>query len=517
MDLHDTRPRDIRPHGFRFIALSALSLALWAPGAMGSTSAPTPQAEADADRAMILAADLSAAFKRVAREVTPAVANITAYGPARQRQEFGTPFFDPYTDDMLRRFFGDDWPGLPPRQQPQPRRRGEPLQVPQVRLGTGSGIVVSEDGYLLTNNHVIESATRVEVVLSDNRKFDAEIVGRDPETDLAVLRIDAKGLPAARLGDSDKVEVGEWVLAIGNPFGLSQTVTAGIISAKGRELNASDPRGRRPMFEDFLQTDAAINPGNSGGALVNLRGEVIGVNTAIFTRTGGYMGLGFAIPSSMARSVLEQLKTSGAVARGWLGVGIQDLDHETAASLGFNGTSGALITSVQEGSPAAAAGIKVEDIVLSIDGRPTPSRNALRNIVATTPPGRTVNVEIFRNNERKVIAVTLGSRDEALAAVGGTTGTNNPLGVSVATLTPEIADRINAGNAQGVVVLEIAETSRLRLVGLQVNDVILAINGRPTPNVQTFNQVLSQVDFSRGVRLLIRSQGVDRVVTLTVR
>jgi serine protease Do len=510
------RRESVRGSGasLKFIPMGALSLALFGGGVSASALAGQAGTDAQGDRAMALANDLSVAFARVARDVTPAIVNITTFG---EQQVARGPMIDP-NDEFFRRFFGEAFP-----QQPeQPRgRRGQTQPLPEAQLGTGSGIVVSADGYILTNNHVIERSTRVQVAFADNRQYTATVVGRDPATDVAVLKIEADALPFAKLGNSDAVEVGQWVLAIGNPFGLNQTVTAGIISAKGRTLNGNGTT-RRPggtMFEDFLQTDAAINPGNSGGALVNLKGEVIGMNTAIFTRSGGYMGIGFAIPSNMASGVLEQLRATGTVQRGFLGVGIQDLDPDTAKSLGFEGR-GVLINEITAGGPADKAGLKTEDIVLTIDGRATDSANALRNIIASITPGRSVKMEVFRDGKKQTLEATLGNRD-AQAAAGGApagngVGADNVLGVAVVGVTAADRERLGDERARGVMITEVAADSPVAMLGLRPGDMIVAINRTEITDAATFTAALKSANLAQGIRLRVRSNGAERVATIMI-
>lgn len=524
------------PYALSFLSMSALSLALFGgPGGAHADDRKLPAP--DPDRAMSLAQDLSAAFQRAAKDVTPSVVHIATFVDARQAGPQAMIPGELDRDDFLRRFFGDQAPQLPlqpgvpqPRTNPRGRQfRAAPQEAEQlVRFGTGSGIIVSADGYILTNNHVIENAKKVEVAFDDERKLEAKVIGRDPETDLAVLKVEGEKLPFATLGDSDKVSVGEWVLAIGNPFDLNSSVTAGIISAKGRQISGGERRvvrGRAAQvgFEDFLQTDAAINPGNSGGALVNLRGQVIGINTSIFTRSGGYMGIGFAIPSNLAKNVFQQLRDSGTVQRGYLGIEMQALDEATAKSLGFEGTNGVLVLGVPDKGPAATAGIKAEDVILSVDGRATPNPERLRTVVATTPPGREVAVEVFRGGERKTLSATLAVRDEAQLAsgapgAGSAKGTNVPkLGLDVAPLTDRDAERLNTGTVRGMLITRVEADSRLNMIGIQADDIIVAINGQRTPDAATFNAAVEKADFARGVRLLILRDGVQQMVTIQQR
>ena len=338
------------------------------------------QAQAPPDQ-LQQAKDLSRGFRHVAKSIRPAVVSISSVRrivpTAQQRQ------------------FGRDVPGGIPERGFEQR-------------GSGSGVVVSEDGYILTNNHVVRAADEVNVTLSDSRTLSAKVIGTDEKTDLAVLKIDTSGLSFAKLGDSDAIDVGEWALAIGSPFGLAQTVTAGIISAKGRSnVGITD-------YEDFLQTDAAINPGNSGGPLVNLDGQVIGINTAIASRSGGYMGIGFAIPSNLARPVMQSIIKDGHVERGWLGVAIQDLTKDLADSLQLDSRDGVLVGNVIAGSPADEAGLQSGDIILRFGGKPPRTANQLRNAVAATAPDTKTVVAVFRNGQTRTLKVAIGRLENSL-------------------------------------------------------------------------------------------------------
>lgn len=347
-----------------------------------------------AEEKLAVATDLSQAFRQVAKSIRPSVVSISstkriaASQPRIQRFDVPEGFGGFLDDDILERFFEFQMPDGALEQQ-----------------GRGSGVIVSEDGYILTNYHVAGEADEVNVTLSDGRQFRAKIVGGDKATDIAVLKIDANNLKPAKLGKSANLEVGEWVLAMGSPFGLDQTVTAGIISATGRaNVGITD-------YEDFIQTDAAINPGNSGGPLVNLRGEVVGINTAIASRSGGYMGVGFAIPSEMAGRVMHSIIDKGFVTRGWLGAMIQDLSEELAESFKFESTEGVLIGDVVAESPAANAGLKSGDIVTKYNGQAVETANELRNAVAATAPDTDATLEIFRDGERKTLKVRIAQLD----------------------------------------------------------------------------------------------------------
>jgi serine protease Do len=346
------------------------------------------------------------------------------------------------------------------------------------------------------------------VTLSDDRQFDAKVIGTDAQTDLAVVRIEASNLVPAQLGDSDKLKVGQWVLAMGNPFGLTQTVTAGIISATGRaNVGIAD-------YEDFIQTDAAINPGNSGGPLVNLDGEVIGINTAIASRNGGYQGIGFAIPSNMARQIMSAIIDEGHVVRGWLGVVIQALTPELAQSFGYDGTDGVLIGDVTRDGPAASAGIESGDIVLKFGDVEIEDFNQLKNRVAATAPGTKVDVLVWRNGERMTIPVEIGEL-ESPGDLGGGGGQPQELGVSLRTITPEIAAQLGLDeNATGVVVTAVEPGSAAEESGLRRGDVIVTVGSTPIEDLADFSAALRTLDLDAGVRLRVMTDGMQRFVFL---
>ncbi len=439
--------------------------------------------------------DLSARFLNVSDALRPSVVSVNSVRRVQARQPQR-----PDLPDELRRFFGDDFFG--PSPSPGPRGRE--------RRGLGSGVIYSPDGYLLTNNHVVADADEVEITLSDGRTLPAEVVGTDPRTDLAVLKIDAGELVAAPLGDSDATQVGEWVLAMGSPFGLEQTVTAGIISAKGREMDV------QRMFQDFLQTDAAINPGNSGGPLVNLRGEVIGINTAIATRTGGYMGVGFAIPSKMVEMVANSIIEEGEVRRGRLGALIQDLTEELAASFQFDSTEGVLIGDIVPDSPAEEAGLQAGDIVIEFNGREVRDASQLRHAVAATAPDTEATLLIFRDGERMTIDVTIGLLEEDADRMprADQDATAMDLGVTVQTLTPELANQLGySPDERGVVVTDVEAGSVGARAGMRAGDVIVDVNGAPVRSVRDFREALDRVE-NAAVRLRVKRDGVSLFIVV---
>ncbi len=426
------------------------------------------------------------AFRSVAQKVSPAVVFIKV-----EKEVSGgnsTQFFSPFDDDFFRRFFGTPPQGQQPRRQPQKRRE----------VGQGSGFLITADGYILTNNHVVGDADSVQVQLLDGREYKAEIVGTDPGSDLAVIKVDERGLPFLRLGDSDQLEVGDWVLAFGNPFGLSHTLTAGIVSAKGRSgIGLND-------YEDFIQTDAAINPGNSGGPLVNLDGEVVGINSAIFSRSGGYMGIGFAIPVNMAKQVKNQLIEHGEVQRGKLGVRIQDLTQDLAESFGLEQPNGVLVTQVEDGSPAADAGLRQGDVIVKLNDDETDNVAALRNRVALTKPGSEVRLTVLRNGKTRVLQATVGKLENAQAQAGGGSSATPLFGLSLQELTPELAQRLGYEGEQGVLVAAVESGSAAERAGFRRGALILEIDRK---QVQSIGEAKKLLQDTKPTHLFLVRQG----------
>ena len=452
-------------------------------------------------------------FADVAEKVVPTVVSViptkidtVTFANNPFYQFFGDQFFggNPFGD-----FFGQ-----------QPRGRQQPPQVQRQerrQQGLGSGVIVSSDGYILTNSHVVAGAAEIEVKTNDGRSFDAFVVGSDSLTDVAVLKIRDRvnNLPVAFLGDSDKLRPGDWAVAVGNPFSLTSSVTMGIISATGR---ATPMPGSPAGFHDFIQTDAAINPGNSGGALVNIRGELIGINTMIYTRSGGNMGIGFAVPINMARRVMEDLIFDGRVSRGWLGISIQELDQSTRDAFGLSPeTRGVLVGDVFKDQPACKAGIKRGDVITRIDGKVTETQNQLRNNVAAVRPGSTVPVELLRNGRRQTVRVTVTSRDDpgAVAAAGGGTppaesasGDASNIGIRAGEITQDIRTRMNLPqNVQGVVITEVVIGSQAAQEGLRVNDIIMEVNRKATPSMKEYTQTVRNLKNGDSVLFLIRREG----------
>lgn len=489
------------------VAASAFAVGLSWPDLVGRAAYAVESGRASAARERLAnPGDLSAAFRDVARAIKPSVVNIRSIRKVEvsnqlRRMPFpGNRFFlDPFGEDLFERFFGDRFN----RRMPQ-----APQQEEFVQRGLGTGVIVSEDGYIITNNHVVADADDVTVTLFDDRTFDAEVIGTDEKTDLAVLKIEGDDLLAAKLGDSDEIQVGDWVVAMGNPFGLSQTLTVGVVSAKGRaNVGIAD-------YEDFIQTDAAINPGNSGGPLVTLNGEVVGINTAIATRSGGYQGIGFAIPSNMVRHVMDAIIEDGSVVRGWLGVTIQDLTDDLARSFGFDGTDGVLIGDVVDGGPADKAGLECGDIIIKYDGRSVDNMNEVRNRVAETKPGTKVDVEIFRDGDRKTIAVEIGELESQIR-IAGDKGIADDLGLTLQDLTPDLARRLDLDpDHRGVVVTRVSAGSIAERAGLRQGDLIVAVGSSEIDDLTDFRSELSQRDLDDGVRLTVLTQGMQRFVFL---
>ena len=434
---------------------------------------------------------LSDAFAEVAEAARPAVVNISTTSTVTvEDNPFGNMFNDPFS----RHFFGDQF--------------GNPGQKRKYKSSAlGSGVIVSDDGYILTNNHVVKGADEIKVILYDKREFKGKVVGTDPRTDLAVVKIDARNLPTLSLGDSGNLKTGDLVLAIGNPFGLNQTITMGIVSALGRSnIGLAD-------YEDFIQTDAAINPGNSGGALVNTSGKLVGTNTAIYSTSGGYMGIGFAIPSDMAKAVMDNIIKHGKVIRGWLGVSIQDLTPDLAKSLDIKETAGALVSGVEKDSPADKAGLKRGDLITGIDTKEVDDSTGLRNMIASTAPGTKIDVKIIRDGKMQTETVVLGEYKEH-AVVKKTEYDNALKGISVQDLTPGLRDKLGLPeNVKGVVVTGVSpELAGQRL--LQPNDVIEEVNRTTIQNVQDYDQAASRIGAKDTVLLLIYREGGSVYLTI---
>jgi serine protease Do len=446
--------------------------------------------------------ELSKAFEQAAARVSPSVVPIYAESVVKVPGMTGMP------DDALRQFFGNDF---------FKRFFGEVPEQKQIQRSLGSGVIVSKDGYILTNNHVVSGAQKLTVYLSDKKSYRAKIVGTDPQSDVAVIRIDATDLPVATLGSSAGVRVGKWVIAVGNPFALLHTVTHGIISAKGRSSVENT------AYQDFLQTDAPINPGNSGGALADLDGNVIGINTAIASPSGGNVGLGFAIPIDMAKSVMEQLIAKGKVSRGYLGLTPQDIDQDLAKALKLSSTSGVLISEVVPGSPADKAGLKSGDVVTAFNGAKVEDSTQFRQLVAQAAPESTVTITVLRNGQSFDLKAVLAERPgetQAKAAPEKESPEVKPssrLGLTVQTLTPDIAQQLGYKRTEtGVVIAEVAPASAADEAGLQAGDVVKEVDRQPVQTAEEFERQMRRFKSGDKVALLIKRAGVTFFVPLTM-
>jgi serine protease Do len=446
-------------------------------------------------------------FTDVAKSVTPAVVNITT---VIGEQSSGRGGKNDLRDRMEEFFGGPNGPFGPKFRGPQAPQGPGPMEPPRGFHGggQGSGVIVSPDGFILTNNHVIDGAREVTVTLPDKREFQGKIVGADPKTDLAVVKIEAKTLPTVPWGDASKLQVGEYVLAVGNPFGLNSTVTLGIVSALGR--------GRMGItqYEDFIQTDAAINPGNSGGALVNTKGELVGINTAIFSQSGGYQGVGFAVPTSMGQPIYDSLVKHGKVVRGYLGIGIQDLNQDLARSFGVNDGKGALVTDVKEDSPADHAGLKQGDVVTSYQASPVDDAVALQRLVTKTGVGSKASLTVMRDGHEKEITVTIGEQPGELKMAKADGDENE---YAFAGVDRDTAKELGIkGKAQGVVVTSVEPDSGADKAGLMPGDVIREINRHPVKSVKEFEKVSSAVKKGENVLLLINRRGASLFLSAKV-
>jgi serine protease Do len=417
----------------------------------------------------------SQVFVKLAEKLMPATVNIsTTKIVKRRKRSFHQPFRE---DDPYRDFFGDEF---------FDRFFGQMPQRDYKLRSLGSGFIIDEEGYIITNNHVIEGADEIKVRLSDKEEYDAKIVGKDIKTDIALIKIDPpNGLPVVELGNSDELKVGEWVMAIGNPFGLNQTVTVGIISAKWRKIGAGP-------YENFIQTDAAINQGNSGGPLFNTRGEVVGVNTAIFSTTGGNIGIGFATPINLAKNVVKQLKEKGKVVRGWLGVIVQTVTPELADSFGLKNRKGALVADVEEGAPADEAGIRKGDIIIAFDGKKIEEMSELPLVVAQTQVGKKVDVTILRNGKELTKKVKIGELKEEEADVFPGEKSRTDIGMEVNDLNRELARKYGISETKGVLVTYVENDSPAERAGIREGDIIIEVNREPVKNLDEYYKATKQ-------------------------
>lgn len=435
----------------------------------------------------------------VAEKITPAVVNISVskkmaqMGSMEEKQPFGQdhPFREFFGEEFFKRF------GKGPDQDKNSRMQG-----------MGSGVIITSDGYILTNAHVVKDANEITVNLSDKRSLPAKVVGLDPDSDIAVIKIDAKNLPAAAFGDSDKMRVGSFVMAVGSPFGLTRTVTSGIISAKGRtNMGIVD-------YEDFIQTDAAINPGNSGGPLVNIEGEVVGINTAIASRTGGYQGVGFAIPSNSAKLIMDELIKNGAVRRGRLGVHIQDVNEALAKSYGLPEVSGAVVSMVEPGSQAEKAGIKKDDVIIKYNGATIGGAAELKNVVGKERPDSTAKLTIFRNKKTLDVSVKVGERPQQSASAGDLqpdSEATGELGIQLGKMSPADANKLGFNDGEALVVKAVRPDGTGSKLGLQPGDAILEIDGARISEISAFKSKIAEAKKNKVIRLTVQ-RGKDVLI-----
>jgi len=446
-----------------------------------------------------VARDLSKAFAETAKAAMPAVVSITVEKTVETAGVVGSSDegqlnnpLGPFGDDFLRKFFGGQLP-----QMRAPRK--------YLERGQGSGFIISKDGYILTNNHVVGDVDKITVQLKDGRSFtNAKVIGTDPDSEVALIKLEGENFPVLPLGNSDKLEVGDWVVAVGNPFGLLETVTVGVVSALGRS------NVHITAYEDFIQTDAAINPGNSGGPLINLDGQAIGINTAIASESGGYMGIGFAIPINMAKAIAEQLRKTGKVIRGYLGLYGQDVTQDMANLLSLPKPQGVLIAQVEQGSPAAKAGLKEGDVILEMNGKPIESYDTFRNQVAMMKPGEELQLSVSREGKTMPVTATLGERPTERQAKGkqppqqSQEESQQKLGVQVVDLTPDIAQELGYQNVQGVVVARVLSGSPAENAGLQAGDLIMQVDKQAVANTNQFVQAMKAAAGKGKVLLLVK-------------
>lgn len=415
-------------------------------------------------------------FSDLAERVKPAVVNISTSKTYRGRGGMGSPFGgSPFGDDFFDRFFGD-----------MPRREFKQRSL-------GSGFIISTDGYIFTNNHVVEKADKILVKISDGKEYEAKVIGTDANTDIALIKIKPdNSLPVAEIGDSEKVRVGEWVIAIGNPFGLDATVTAGIVSAKGRVIGAGP-------YDNFIQTDASINPGNSGGPLFNMEGKVVGINTAIVAHG---QGIGFAIPINMAKGILADLKTKGKVTRGWLGISVQDITDDIAKNLNHKNKGGALVSDVFKGDPADQAGIKIGDIIIEINGKPIKDTHALLLTIASLQVGQKMNLKAIRDGREIAFQVTVAERKDSVSLAAEKSGKGH-FGIAAQEITAEISRQIGIAR-EGVIVTEVQGGSPADEVGIQPQDIIVQVNRVKISSMKDYTREITKAAAKKSVTLLIK-------------
>ena len=441
------------------------------------------------------------AFTEVAKKAIPAVVSVKVEKDFPKNSYHNQQ--SPLGDDLFEHFFG-------------PRYR-QPVPSPRKQVGQGSGFIISDDGYILSNNHVVGDADKITVTLNDSREFDAKLIGTDPSTDVAIIKIEGKSLPYLELGDSDALEIGEWAIAVGNPFGLNASVTVGVVSAKGRSSLGITGRGG---YEDFIQTDAAINPGNSGGPLLNIDGKAVGLNTAIFSQSGGYMGIGFAIPINLAANIKDQLVKHGKVERGFVGIYMDqnEITRELADLFGLKENHGVIITDIIPGSPAEEAGLKSDDVILELDGKKIKNYLTFRNAIALLRPGTKIKLKIFREGKEETVKLKIGSQDQAQALLNVSSQYAKEFGITVADITPELAEKLNHKPGQGVVISEVVTGSSADQKGLRPGIVVLSVNRIPVGSIVQFNEAFDSLKKigKKTVWLLIKVEGAATYKVLSI-
>ncbi|MDV6319980.1 DegQ family serine endoprotease [Chromohalobacter sp. HP20-39] len=443
-------------------------------------------------------------FTQLVEDAAPGVVNISTTSTVERRGMQGSPFSGQDVPDIFRHFFGDRMPPMMPGVPGQGRE--------EQRHSLGSGFIISRDGYIMTNAHVVDGADEIVVRLNDRRELEATLVGADKKTDVAVLKVDAKNLPVLEMGDSDDLQVGEWVAAIGSPFGFDHSVTAGIVSAIDRTLPSD-------AYVPFIQTDVAINPGNSGGPLFNLEGEVVGINSQIYTRSGGFMGVSFAIPINVAMDIADQLKASGHVNRGWLGVVIQPVSKDLAESFGLDEARGALISEVTDDSPASEAGLEAGDVVLAVDGQKVEDSSTLPRLVGRVSPGDEVTLNILRDGEPQKIDVTVGNWPKEGESVSGSQHQENDsqsrLGVAVSDLDDRMRSQLGVDN--GVVVRQVDPQGAAAAAGISRGDVIVSFNGQKIDGTDTLMKAVDEAPIDRAIPVRIVRDGQALFVALRLQ
>lgn len=469
------------PHCILAIFMASLLLA------SSAASHAAPAAKKDAGKNDSLLKKYNESIIAITKKAIPMVVNIAATKAARQNE------IHEYDMDgnQTRKF---------------------PFKAPVEPKAMGSGVIIDRKGYIITNHHVVKDAKTIKITLADRREFNCSVIGADPATDIAVIKIDGAvpaDLPVMRMADSDRLEVGELVIAIGNPFGFSHTVTTGIISATGRQsVGLAD-------YENFIQTDAAINPGNSGGALIDINGRLIGINTAIFSKSGGYMGIGFAIPSNLIQEVVKQLIASGSVVRGWLGVYIQDVTKDIAEAFKYAGEGGALVSDIIKDSPATGSGIRKGDIITKVDGTNVKDVNHLRRMVSLKKPGAAVKLTVFRDGKSAELAMTVGTLpDKPLAPPADMREKEDQLGVVVKDIDEELAYKYRTADRSGVIITQIKEDSPAARAGLKAGDVLKEIDRMPVDTVKTYNDIVGNLMGKKKLLLLITRGGTHKFVVV---